>query len=149
MKSDFVLDCSLTMAWCFGDEACPVYNELQDWLVEGQRAFAPMLWPLEVGNVLLVAERRKRITASASARFLAILAALPIEVESRTISLSIGNTLGLAKQYGLALYDTTYLELAMRLGLPLATLDKGLRKAATAAGVLLLPASLPGSRKPE
>ena len=75
MTADFVLDGSLTMAWCFEDEASPESDEIQDWLTGGARAYVPTLWHLEIANVLWVCERRKRITEADSVRFLAVSAA--------------------------------------------------------------------------
>ena len=64
MTAEFVLDGSLTMAWCFEDEASPESDEIQDWLTAGARAYVPTLWHLEIANVLWVCERRKRIRES-------------------------------------------------------------------------------------
>src|ERR1700730_18889666 len=84
MTADFVLDGSLTMAWCFEDEASPESDEIQDWLTGGARAYVPTLWHLEIANVLWVCERRKRITEADSVRFLAGLQALNITTDHQT-----------------------------------------------------------------
>jgi predicted nucleic acid-binding protein len=100
-------------------------------------AHVPSLWPLEVANALLVGERRKRITPADAARFLAILGAFPITVDDETVSHAWTDTLHLARAHNLSSYDAAYLELAIRLGLPLAALDGKLKTAAQAVGVPL------------
>ena len=130
----FVLDCSVTMAWVFPDEATEATNQLRDSLVES-RAFVPSLWPVEVGNVLLVAARRNRVRVDDWREIRASLEALPIEIDPVTTSRAWGASLELARTHQLSVYDAMYLELAMRLQLPLATLDRALRGAARTAGV--------------
>ena len=97
------------------------------------------IWPLEVANVLLVAERRHRLTPADSARFVELLAGLPITVDHSGQHLAHGRILDLAHRAGLSAYDASYLELAMRLGVPLATADDRLCDAADASGVPLMP----------
>jgi predicted nucleic acid-binding protein len=133
------LDGSLTMAWCFEDEASPETDEIQDWLTAGARAYVPTLWHLEIANVLWSCERRKRVTEADSVRFLAVLEALDITTDDQTQKHAARSTLGLARQHDLSVYDSAYLELAMRMGLPLASKDKALRKVAQAVGVKILP----------
>ena len=133
----FVLDCSVTMAWCFEDERTAATDALLARVVD-TGAIAPFLWPLEVTNVLLNAARRKRIPADAVNQVAQRIAALPIAIDKDGAELVWGNTLQLAERYALTSYDACYLELAQRKALPLATLDAALRRAATAAGVTLL-----------
>ncbi|EQD52220.1 hypothetical protein B2A_06632, partial [mine drainage metagenome] len=83
---EFVLDSSVTMSWFFADEATNATDELLDRLNSDGRAVVAAHWVLEVGNALLMAERRKRSTVAESSHFLAILAALPIEMDQETIS---------------------------------------------------------------
>ena len=130
----FVLDCSVTMAWVFPDEASEATARLRDSLVE-DRAFVPSLWPVEVGSVLLAAARRHRIRTDEWPDICASLDDLPIEVEQVSTARVWGTALALADQYRLSIYDATYLELARRLRLPLATLDRALAAAGQAAGV--------------
>jgi len=134
----------LTMAWCFEDEASPETDEIQDWLTADARAHVPTLWHLEIANVLWACERRKRITEADSVRFLAVLEALNIMTDHQTEQHAGQKTLGLARQHGVSVYDAAYLELAMRLGLPLASKDETLRKAAQAVGLSILPAGVQG-----
>lgn len=135
--SRFVLDCSVTMAWCFDDEADGYADAVLDGLVDGT-AVVPSRWPLEIANVLLVAERRGRLNKADSARFLELLGALPIEVDGETHGRAIGAIVSLGRERGLSSYDTAYLELAMRENVPLASLDQPLRLAAEGSGVSLL-----------
>jgi predicted nucleic acid-binding protein len=144
VTAEFVLDSSLTMAWCFEDEASPETDEIQDWLTADARAHVPTLWHLEIANVLWACERRKRITEADSVRFLAVLEALNIMTDHQTEQHAGQKTLGLARQHGVSVYDAAYLELAMRLGLPLASKDETLRKAAQAVGLSILPAGVQG-----
>ena len=95
------------------------------------------MWPLEVGNALLVAERRGRLNQAATVQFLALLWQLPIVVEPERPERLLGEIVSLAREQGLSTYDATYLHLAMRQGSPLATTDEVLRQAATRAGVPL------------
>ena len=135
--SEFVLDCSVTMSWCFGDEATVYGDSVLEGLADSG-ALAPSIWPLEVGNVLLAAERGGRLTAADSARFLALLGSLPIRVEETPSQGAFGDWLGLARALGISAYGAAYLELAVRKGAPLATLDKRLRGAARESEVPLL-----------
>ncbi len=131
----FVVDASMTMAWCFEDEASPRSEAVLDRL-HGESAIVPSIWPLEVANVLVVGQRRGRLTFAQSARFVEALDRLPIEVEVRTPSL--GDVVHSGIAHDLSAYDATYLLTAARLGLPLATLDRRLTEAARAAGVSVL-----------
>ena len=131
-----VLDGSVTMVWGFDDEADP-YAEAVLNRIPGLQAFVPSVWPLEVSNALLVGERRRRITPADAVRFLAILATFPIAVDPDTAAHAWHETTHLARAHGLSAYDAAYLELAIRLGLPMATLDDKLKAAAIAVGVSL------------
>ena len=130
----FVLDCSVTMAWIFPDEATGATDGWRDSLVEG-RAFVPSLWPVELANVLLVATRRGRIRVDEWPEIRASLEALPIEIEPVSTSRVWGESLELAKTHHISVYDAMYLELAVRLQLPLATLDRALLAAAPVVGI--------------
>jgi predicted nucleic acid-binding protein len=139
MISEFVLDGSLTMTWCFEDEASPQSDEIQDWLAAGARAYVPTLWHLEIANVLWACERRKRIKEADSTQFLAVLAVLNIVTDDQTEQHVSQTTLSLARRHGLSVYDAAYLELTMRLGLPLGSKDDLLRKVARTVGTSVLP----------
>jgi predicted nucleic acid-binding protein len=135
--SRFVLDCSVTMGWCFEDEADAYADAILDRLVEAS-ALVPALWPMEVANVLLMAERRGRLPRGEAERFLELLAALPIRVEARPAAPDA--LVGLGRVHGLTAYDAVYLDLALVAGIGLASRDAALHRAAEAAGVPLIGA---------
>ncbi len=135
----FVVDNSVALAWCFEDEQTPVNLALLD-RVARSGAVAPQLWPIEALNGLLSAQRRGRIDADARHRLVGFLADLPIEIDLETAARAWSAIGRLAEVHGLTAYDAAYLELAIRLGLPLATADSALIAAAGVAQVPLLPA---------
>jgi predicted nucleic acid-binding protein len=132
----FVLDASVTLAWFFEDETDAYAERVEDSL-ERATAVVPTLWHLEVTNALLVGERRGRTTELKTTQFVHLLSALPIATDEQPETESRDGVLSLARRHGLSAYDAAYLELALRRGLPLATLDRCLREAAEAAGVSL------------
>ena len=132
--NEFVLDCSATLPWVFASEATKASEALHEVLIKGGWAWVPALWHLELGNVLLNAKRRSRIDQAGIEKFLATLALYDIEVDGETMAVAWTKTLGLAESHGLTVYDAAYLELALRKGLALATLDEPLRKAVKQAG---------------
>jgi len=133
----FVVDCSVTMAWVFPDEATEATNALRESLVN-DLVVVPELWPIEVGNVLVVATRRGRIRAQDWKQIHGDLTSLPIEIDPETRERVWDAIMPLAFKHNLSVYDATYLELAIRLRLPLATLDKQLRAACRPAKVEVL-----------
>ena len=132
----FVLDASVALAWCFADEGGAYAPEVLEAL-RGGEAFVPAHWALEVSNGLLVAERKHRITAQEATPVARLLLALPIAVEPHERTRDLTATYRLARTRGFSSYDAAYLELAVRTGVPLATLDGELREAAVAEGVEL------------
>lgn len=136
---NFVLDASVTLSWCFEDEGGDYAVRVLEAL-RSSEAVAASLWPLEVANGLATAERRGRLDAAASARFMELVLALPIAVDPVSRGRGMAATYGLARARGLSAYEAAYLELALRQGIPLATLDARLREAATAEGVPLFGA---------
>jgi len=135
--ASLVLDCSVTLAWFLPGEGTPRTENLLDQVAD-TGALVPSLWPVEVANVLLTAERKRHISQAQRVRVLTALAQLPIEVDAETAVRSWGTAFDLAIANGLTLYDALYLELSLRSGLPLATLDHDLCRAAEAAGVTVL-----------
>ena len=133
----FVLDNSVALTWCFEDERTPATTALLEQVAESG-ALAPTLWPLEALNGLLVAERRGRLDAARRQRLSGFLRALPITIDDETASHAWSATADLAERFNLSSYDAAYLELAQRRHLPLASLDRGLRAAATALGLTVL-----------
>ena len=134
----FVLDRSVTLSWCFEDERLEATDALLKQVVESG-AEAPSLWPLEILNALSMAERRRRINADRRQRLCGFLHDLPVNIDVETASRAWAATSQLAARFKLTLYDADYLELAQRLNLPLATLDKELRVAGRALGIALQP----------
>jgi len=125
------------VAWCFEDETTAYTERILNAFSNGTEAIVPALWPFDVGNALLVAERRKRINTSQVIGLLSRIAGLPITVETTTARSAFTQVLPLARERDLADYDAAYLELALRHAVPLATLDHSLRRAARLSGVNL------------
>ena len=136
--STFVLDCSVTVAWLFDHEATPETDAILDRLKD-ESAIVPDHWRLQIGNVLVQAERRKRIAVAQIAAYLDLLNQLTIHVDSETGDRAFREILTLARTEGLTTYDAAYLELAMRHGVQLATQDVALVQAAHRVGVETLP----------
>ena len=133
----FVLDCSVAISWCLVDENDDYANAILAMMPDCE-AFVPGIWSLEVANTLLVAERRNRMTTEQSELAISLLKSLLIQVDESTDSNALSSSLILGRQEGLAAYDAAYLELALRLQLPIATLDTRLAEAATRCGVELV-----------
>jgi predicted nucleic acid-binding protein len=133
-RAEFVLDGSLALAWYFRDEADP-YADAVAARFPAARAVVPMVWPLEVANALVMGERRQRSTEAQATQWLRYLASLPIAVDDETNDRAWSDVLKLARAHHLSAYDAAYLELALRRGLAVATLDAKLKGAASAAGV--------------
>jgi predicted nucleic acid-binding protein len=134
----FVIDASATLPWCLKDEESAWTIGLLRRLGTGDRILVPAHWPTEVSNGLLMATRRKRIPVGRSALFWDELAFLPIAVEAPLSPAQAKSVLVLCDRHGLTAYDAAYLELAMRIASPLATLDDALRRAAPSEGVSLI-----------
>ena len=133
----FVLDNSVTMRWFFGDgkpQELAYARKALD-AMKQDSALVPVTWGLEVANVIARAEAKALVTEARSGAFLEMLEGVDIEVDAATFAHALADTLQLARRYKLSAYDASYLELALRLGIPLATLDEDLQKAAKKAGV--------------
>ena len=133
----FVLDNSVTMRWFFGagkPQQLAYARKALD-AMKQDSALVPATWELEVANVIAKAEAKALVTEARSGAFLEMLEGVDIEVDAATFAHALSDTLQLARRYKLSAYDASYLELALRLGIPLATLDEDLQKAAKKAGV--------------
>ncbi len=137
MNAAFVVDCSVAMAWLFHDEVTPNTAALLNRMA-AETAVVPALWFTEVTNVLALAERKRRITASQSDAFIADLGKLAIERDDDAPDRAFTHLLALCRTHQLTSYDATYLDLAARRNLPLATLDDSLRKSARRLGLSLI-----------
>jgi len=135
--SSIVLDCSVTISWFMDDEKPSISLDILNKISE-IGVIVPIIWQLEVANVLLTSERRKRITKEQRQSALYALNELPITID-QSISKHVWNeTIELAERYNLSLYDACYLELSLRLGLSLATFDEKLKQVAKLACVSLI-----------
>jgi predicted nucleic acid-binding protein len=132
------LDASIVVAWCFEDEATAVTEGILDLLAKGTTVVVPAVWPLEVANAMLSAERKKRINVAQATAFLRRIAGFPISVDAIPLGRAFDQVLSVGRQHQLTAYGAAYLELALRETLPLATLDNDLRRSAGIAGVDLL-----------
>lgn len=134
-----VLDASVTMTWLLADVTGDDHAYATDVLEATQKpdavAIVPVTWALEISNVLARTEAREIVTEAHSQAFIEMLSALPIRADDATFTRALTDTLHLARRYRLTSYDASYLELALRAGLPLATLDVELARAASRAGV--------------
>ncbi len=137
MKPTLILDCSMTMAWCFADESTPETVAIQDRLVS-EAAVVPAHWFLEVANVLTLAEKRKRISSDDASQFTQLLSVLDIQVDDEAPRRAFDHILPLCRSHGLTSYDAAYLDLVLRRQLPLASLDDALRQAVTTFGIEVL-----------
>jgi predicted nucleic acid-binding protein len=133
-----VLDASVAVAWCFPEESTSLTEGVLDLLASGTEALTAAIWPFELANALLMGERRKRISVAQVTTVLQRISALPITVDPIRTDTAFSQILSVARQEQLTEYDAAYLELALREGLPLATLDNGLRRAARNAGIALV-----------
>ena len=137
MTASFIIDCSITMTWCFRDEATEASSRIQERLAS-ETALVPGHWFLEVANVLAMAEKRRRITSAKSDEFVRLLQLMDFEVNDEGPGRAFEHVLPLCRAQGLTSYDAAYLDVALRHRLPLATLDKDLRAAARKLGIKVL-----------
>ena len=138
--TDLVLDASIALSWCFRNEATAVGDRVLERLA-AETASVPAIWHLEIANVLALSERRGRLTPANSSEFIALLETLDVVIHDETPSRALGRILDLARAKRLTAYDAAYLELAMRLGIPLASKDADLCDAAERLGVNVLRAA--------
>jgi predicted nucleic acid-binding protein len=142
MKADAikrcVLDASVTLAWCIPDEDATDADAILELLTGQATAVVPAIWPFEVANAMLAAERSNRLSSAQTIAALQRIADLPISVEPVSSGRLFDQVLSVARSQGLTEYDAAYLELALRENLPLATFDDRLRAAARKSGVALV-----------
>lgn len=132
-----VIDASIALSWCFHDERTPYTQQLLARVIQ-QGASVPQLWHLEVSNAMLIGLIKGRINESDLLLQLQYLNELPVSVDLDTANAAFAQIYQIARSDRLTTYDAAYVELALRSGLPLATLDKAMRKAATKHGVQVI-----------
>lgn len=137
--SHLVLDASIALSWLLPDEASEASVSVQSELVKADGVWVAAHWRLEVANSLCLAERRKRLDAAGIAQAVALFTRIPVLVDPETNEHASAETLSLARQHTLSVYDAAYLELALRRGAVLASLDEPLRLVAKNLGVTVLP----------
>jgi predicted nucleic acid-binding protein len=137
--SRVVVDASIALAWCFPDETSD-YADGGLVALEGRTMLVPAVWSLEIANAVLVGERRKRLNQPQIKQFATLFESLSLVHDSRPVANTVNDVLPLARTYGLTAYDAVYLELSIRGGAPLATLDEKLQKAAKRAGIKMFAA---------
>ena len=136
--ASFVIDASATRPWCFDDEATAYTEGLLNRRAAGEEVMVASVWPLEITNGLLSAQRRGRVTAERVEQFLVQILRLRIHVEPFTTQQAVRDVKQLAQTHQLTAYDAAYLALALRYNLPFATLDIELKQASFAIGVRLI-----------
>ena len=134
----FVLDAAVALAWCFRDEKSEQAVKVLDRIATGERVFVTAFWWYEIANALLQAERRKRITAPLTNKFLVELDLIRVVVDVAPSERILGATQRFCRTHSLTAYDAAYLELAVREKCPLATLDEDLKRAALAENAPVL-----------
>ena len=139
-RDRWVVDASIAVAWIHPGQATARTDALLEALESGASAHAPALWPVEVANALLSLERRAKLTRPERLAALSCLRDLPVELDDEMARLAFTGLSSLATDQKLSVYDAAYLELALRLHLPLASTDGTLRGAATRRGLKVLPA---------
>jgi predicted nucleic acid-binding protein len=135
LSASFIVDASVGFAWVYQGQATPATDHLLNEVAAGAIVTVPALWFLEMSNVLLMAQRRHRLTAAQRKAAMEKLTAMQFTVDEEGARHAFGKTSELAEKYGLSIYDATYLELASRRSLPLASRDEALIKAAKQCGV--------------
>jgi len=142
--SILVIDASITLSWLLPDEAGAASAAVHEELLSADQVWVPSHWRLEICNSLCIAERRKRLDARSLALAVALVAQLPVIVDPDTDPRAGSDTMALARQHALSVYDAAYLELALRRGAAVASLDAPLRAVAGKLGIPLLPDRLSG-----
>src|ERR1022692_2193095 len=133
-----VIDASVTLAWCFPDEQTPTSLNVLDRLKTGEQALVPAFWSVEILNTLLLGERKGRIAPEQTKAFFDTLRVLNPILDYASLEQVTGPVQIICRDHRLTPYDALYVELALRSGYPLATLDQPQRQAATSLGVRCL-----------
>lgn len=134
----FVVDASVSLCWCFENQTSRYTEGVLEMLAGGAAASVPFLWPIEMSNALVLAQRRGNMTLAKMTALVEEINEWPIHVDVAGLHRAFHQILALARERNLSAYDAAYLELALRERLPLATLDRKLRKAAQAVGIAIV-----------
>ena len=135
--TDFVLDCSIALSWAFDDESSELADAVMQRLRDG-KALVPGIWRLEISNGLAIGERRGRLSSEKIGGFLKRLSFMSIVIDPNTSDRAFGSVLELSRRERLTAYDATYLDLALRNRIGLATADRALAAAAARNGVAIV-----------
>jgi predicted nucleic acid-binding protein len=138
LSASFIVDASVGFAWVYQGQATPETDHLLNEVAAGATVIVPALWFLEMSNILLLAQRRRRLTAGQRKAAMEKLADMQFSVDEEGTRHAFGKTSELAEKHGLTIYDATYLELALRRSLPLASRDETLRNAVRRCGLQAL-----------
>lgn len=144
MKRSFVVDASVAIAWVHPAQATPETESMLDRLEAGQSIVVPALWPLEVANALTVLRRRRKLTPDEARTAIEIIRELPAVIDHEAAAIAFTLLADLASEHELTVYDATYIELAKRRQLPLASNDARMKEAAIRSGVDLWESSMSG-----
>lgn len=137
MKRSFAADASVAIAWVHPSQANAETEAMLDRLADGDSLVVPALWPLEVANALTILRRRRKLTPEEARTAIEIIRELPVIIDHEAATVAFTRLVDLASKHELTVYDTTYIELAMRRQLPLASNDARMKQAATRSGVEL------------
>lgn len=137
MKRSFVADASVAIAWVHPSQANAETEAMLDRLADGDSLVVPALWPLEVANALTILRRRRKLTPEEARTAIEIIRELPVIIDHEAATVAFTRLVDLASKHELTVYDATYIELAMRRQLPLASNDARMKQAATRSGVEL------------
>jgi predicted nucleic acid-binding protein len=135
LTPDFVADSSVAIAWVAPAQSNQTTNRLRDEIESGTRFVVPGLWTFEVANALLILKRRAKLDSQNCTLARGYLSDLSPVIDDEGVRLALGKISELAEKHALSIYDATYLELALRRGMPLASRDSTLNRAAKAAGI--------------
>ncbi|HYI11788.1 MAG TPA: type II toxin-antitoxin system VapC family toxin [Thermoanaerobaculia bacterium] len=135
MKRSFIADASVAIAWVHPAQATPETDAMLDRLAAGDSLIVPALWPLEVANALTVLRRRRKLTPDEARTAIEIIRELPAVIDHEAASVAFTRLVDLASEHELTVYDATYIELATRRQLPLASNDVRMKQAAVRSGV--------------
>lgn len=135
MTPDFVADSSVAIAWVAPAQSNQTTNRLRDEIESGTRFVVPGLWTFEVANALLSLKRRAKLDSQNCTLARGYLSDLSPVIDDEGVRLALGRISELAEKHALSIYDASYLELALRRGMPLASRDSAVNRAAKAAGI--------------